>query len=100
MAVATALEPSEQAQAVVCGEYLGHDAVAVLTDRRLVLANSRTHAPEIETIDVGAVTDVKGWADGGRATLRFTAGSTSAVIGQIREVDAAQAFASALRARL
>jgi len=74
--------------------------VAVLTDRRLVLANSRTFAPEIMVVPLQSVQDVKGWADSGRATLRVTSIGNTAVIGDIKEVDAAQAFAAAVRARI
>jgi len=85
---------------MVCGEVLAHDGVAVLTDRRIVFANSRTFAPEIQSIQLSSVEDVKGWADSGRATLRFTAKGSTTVIGDIKEVDDTQAFAAAVRARI
>ena len=100
VAAALALEPGEQVQALVCGEYLAHDGVAVLTDRRLILANSRTFAPEVTALALEAVSDVKGWADSGKATLRFTGASDTLVLGDIAEVDAAQAFAGALRSNI
>ena len=100
VAAATALEDGEIVQAMVCGEYRAHDGVAVLTDRRVILANSRTFAPEIDSIPIGEVADIKGWADSGRATLRVSSSSTSLVIGDIKEVDGAQNFAAAVRSRI
>ena len=100
VAAATALEPGEQVRALVCGEYLAHDGVAVLTDRRVVLANSRTFAPEINDMALTAVSDVKGWADSGRATLRFSGDAGTLVLGDIKEVDGAQAFAAAVRSSM
>ena len=87
-------------QSMVCGEFLADDGVAVLTDRRVVLANSRTFSPEIASIALADITDVKGWADSGRATLRLSGASTALVIGDIKDVDAAQAFAGAVRSRI
>ena len=100
VAAATALEDGETVQAMVCGEYLAHDGVAVLTDRRVIVANSRTFAPEIDSVPIAEVADIKGWADSGRATLRVSSASASLVIGDIKEVDAAQNFAAAVRSRI
>ena len=100
MAATTALEPGEQAQALVCGEYLANDGVAVLTDRRVVLANSRMFAPEIHSLSLRSIKDVKGWADSARATLRFSSDDGAFVIGDIKEVESAQDFASAVRGKI
>jgi len=85
---------------MVCGEYLAHDGVAVVTNQRVLFANSRTFSPEITSVALGDVTDVKGWADSGRATLRVSTTSSDLVIGDIKEVDGAQSFAAALRSNL
>jgi hypothetical protein len=99
VAAATGLEPGEQVQLVVCGEYQAFDAVAVLTDRRIVIANSRPYAPEFASMPIADHPEVKGWAESGRATLRLTSPSNTLVIGDIKEVDGAQSFAAAVRAR-
>jgi len=100
VAAATSLEPGEQVQALVCGEFMADDGVAVLTDRRVLMANSRTFAPEIQSMPLTAVNDVKGWADSGRATLRFSSLDGVLVLGDIHEVDSAQAFAGAVRGKI
>jgi hypothetical protein len=100
VAAATALEPGEQVQALICGEYLADDGVAVLTDRRVILANSRTFAPEIHSMPLASINDVKGWADSGRATLRFFGEDGAFVVGGIKEVESAQTFASAVRGKI
>ena len=100
VAVATALEPGEQVQALVCGEYLADDGVAVLTDRRVILANSRTFAPEIHSMPLASIIDVKGWADSGRATLRFSSEDAAFVVGDIKEVESAQAFVGVVRGKI
>ena len=100
VAATRALEPGEQVQALVCGEYLADDGVAVLTDRRLVLANSRTFAPEVHSLPPRSIKDVKGWVDSARATLRFSGKDRAFVIGEIKEVESAQAFAAAVRGKI
>jgi len=100
VAATRALEPGEQVQALVCGEYLADDGVAVLTDRRLVLANSRTFAPEVHSLPLRSIKDVKGWVDSARATLRFSGKDRAFVIGDIKEVESAQAFAAAVRGKI
>ena len=99
VAAAMSLEAGEQGQAMVCGQHLAFDAVALLTDRRIIVANGRPLAPEVNSIALSENPEVKGWAEGGRATLRFSSASDSLVIGDIKEVDAAQALAAAIRAQ-
>jgi hypothetical protein len=100
VAAAMALEPGELVRAVVCGEYLAHDGVAVLTDKRILFINSRTFAPDMDSIPLAAITDVKGWAESNRATLRVSGAGLAHVLGDIKEIDAAQAFAVAVRANV
>ena len=91
------LEGGETVRGFVCGQYLGYDGVAVLTNRRLVFANNRTFSPEVTSIGVDGITEVKGWAESNRATLRVTGTTGIHVLGDIAEVDRAQTFANALR---
>lgn len=100
VAAALALEDGEQVQGMVCGEYLAHDAVAVLTDRRVLCINSRTFAPDQDSIAFADLDDVKGWIEGNRATLQVTGGAVDIVIGDIKEVETAQRFAGDLRTNL
>ncbi len=100
VAAATALEADEPVEALICGEYLADDGVAVLTDRRVIVANSRTFAPEIHSMPLTSISDVKGWADSGRATLRFSSTDGVVVLGDIKEVESAQAFAAAVRGKI
>ena len=91
------LELGEIVSDFVCGQYLGYDGVAVLTNRRLVFANNRTFAPEVTSIALAGITAVKGWAESNRATLRVSGTTGVQVLGDIAEVDRAQAFATTLR---
>jgi hypothetical protein len=100
VAASMALEDSEQVQGLICGEYLGHDAVAVLTDRRVLCINSRFFAPDQDSIALTDLVDVKGWIEGNRATLLVTGGAVDFVIGDINEVETAQQFAGNLRTNL
>ena len=100
IAAATFLEPGERVQAIVAGQYLAHDGIALVTDSRVLFANGRTFSPEVHAVSLSEVTDVKGWAESSRATLRVTAGQAMMVIGDIAEVNLAQSFAVAVRSRI
>lgn len=98
MAASLSLESAESVNALVCGEVAGYDAVAVLTDGDLVVANARPFAPEVVRLGRADVLDVKGWIESNRATLQITAtGDRTIVIGEIREVETAQKLAGDLR---
>ncbi|MEM7095633.1 MAG: hypothetical protein AAF567_21715 [Actinomycetota bacterium] len=94
------IEDGETVEAIVCGEFQAHDAVAVLTDRRLLCVNARDFAPDQASIALTDLDDVKGWIEGNRATLQISGGSLDLVLGDVREVEAAQKFASDLRTNL
>ncbi len=100
VAASMALEDGEQVQGLICGEYLGHDAVAVLTDRRVLCINDRAFAPDQDSIALSELADVKGWIEGNRATLQVTGGAIDLVIGDVKEVETAQRFAGDLRTNL
>lgn len=100
VAAAMALEDGEQVHGMLCGEYLGHDGVAVLTNRRVLCINARTFAPDQDSIMLSNLDDVRGWIESNRATLQIKGASQELVIGDVKEVEAAQKFAGDLRANL
>jgi len=100
VAAAMALADGEEVTGFVCGQFMGEDGVAVLTDRRVLCINGRTFAPDQDSIGLGELTDVKGWIEGNRATLQITGGGHALVVGDIREVESAQKFAGDLRSHL
>lgn len=83
----------------VGGRFLGHDGVAILTDRRLLLANGRSWDPEIVSIEALSTLGVEGWVERRAATLRLTDGADVHVIDRINDTGVAESLASALRAR-
>jgi len=100
VAASLSLDEGEMVTGLVCGEYLGHDGVAVLTTSRIVFANSRTFAPDVDSVPISTVQEVKGWIESNRATLEVTTATGAFVVGGIKELDAAQMLASELRGRL
>ena len=100
VAAALSMDDGEKVQGFICGQYLGHDGVAVLTDRRVLCVNSRTFAPDGDAIALSELTEVKGWIEGNRATLQVSGAGLDLVIGDVREVETAQKFAGDLRSNL
>ncbi len=100
IAASLLLADGEQVQGLVCGEYLAHDAVAVLTDRRLLCINSRAFAPDQDSIALSDLQEVRGWIEGNRATLQVIGAGVDIVIGDVKEVETAQRFAADLRTNL
>ena len=70
MAALAALDEGEQVEVVLAGRFRGHEAVAILTDRRLVLANAREWDPEIVTVENLSGLEVEGWVERRAATIQ------------------------------
>ncbi|MEM7288368.1 MAG: hypothetical protein AAF480_18625, partial [Actinomycetota bacterium] len=99
MAALTALADGEQVEIVLVGRFRGHEAVAILTDRRVLLANSREWDPEIVSVENLSGLEVEGWIERRAATLRLTDGTMAHVIDRINDTSVAETFTTALRAR-
>lgn len=70
---AATLETGERVEALAVGRLEGAPAAAVLTDRRLVLANQREWNPTVASFGVNGALSVQGWEDAQGATMVFTA---------------------------
>ena len=97
--VAALLEVDEVAEAVVEGEYQHRPAVAVLTDRRVIVANDRRWAPDVRTFGFTPNLVVHGWQDDRRATLVFVLDGVGVVVEAIGDRPLARDLAQRVRAR-
>ncbi|MGI9621730.1 MAG: hypothetical protein ACR2PK_02750 [Acidimicrobiales bacterium] len=98
-AAVTTLVDGETVEIVVGGRFLAHDAVVLLTDRRVIIANSREWDPEIVSIDNLGELGVEGWVDRRSATLRLTDGDDAHVVDRINDTTVAERLTAAMRAR-
>ncbi len=94
------LDPSERVEVLVSGRYRGHDGVAILTDRRLLVINDREWRPDVEELVVAPGTTIQGWQDERFAAIviQLPTGQTITV-DQISERESAQRMAAAIRTR-
>ena len=99
MAALAILDEGELVQHVLAGRFRGHDAVALLTDRRLVIGNAREWDPEVVSVENLSGLKVEGWIERRSATLRLTDGTMAHVMDRINDTSVAETVAGALRAR-
>jgi hypothetical protein len=97
--VAALLEDGERAEAVVQGEYQHRPGVAVLTDRRLIIANDRRWAPDVRSLEFDQRLVVHGWQDDRRATLVFVVDHAGMVLSSISDRPLARDLAGRVRTR-
>ena len=79
------------------GRSQGQDAIAVLTDQRLIVADARRWNPSVQEMRNPASAEINGWADWRSATLRLVRGDATIVIDEIADVDVAKAFMETLK---
>ena len=99
LSVASEFEVGEIVEIAVAGRFRACDAVAMLTNRRVILANDRAWDPEIVLIDDVSALVVEGWAERRSATLRLIDGDNEHVFDRINDTDVAESLARAIRAR-
>ena len=99
LSVASEFEADEVVEIAVAGRFRACDAVALLTNRRVILANDRAWDPEIVIIDDVAGLGVEGWAERRSATLRLTDGDDVHVFDRINDTAVAESLAHAIRSR-
>jgi hypothetical protein len=97
--VAALLEDGERAEAVVQGDYQHRPGVAVLTDRRLIVANDRRWAPDVRSLECDEHLVVHGWQDDRRATLVFVVDQVGIVLSSISDRPLARDLAARVRSR-
>jgi hypothetical protein len=98
-AVAVLLREGEVVECIVQGQLYGANAVALLTNARLLLVNDREFRPDIVEFVVDASIIVQGWADERAAALQVQSGAVSAQIERIGDKPIAQELAQRIRAR-
>jgi hypothetical protein len=71
--IATALlHDGELTQQLVQGSFLGKNAVAVLTDRRLLVVNDREWKPDVRSVELTSGVTVEGMGDDRSASITIS----------------------------
>ena len=98
-AAAVLLAEGEIVECAVQGQLYGANAVALLTNGRLLLVNDREFKPDVVEFVVDAEISVQGWQDERTAALLVQRGEHSAQIERIGDKALAQELAQRIRAR-
>lgn len=97
LVAAAAMDSGEHAYGLLAGRYLGHEGVALLTDRRLLAVNARRWSPNLAALPLTPGLTSETWSVEGMLVLRFSCGSTSIVIDGITDGEGSRRFAAAVR---
>ncbi len=97
--VADRLEAGESVLAAAVGRFQGANAVIIITDRRMLVANDRAWAPDIVLVGLEPGLAVQGWADGHNAVLRFERDGRELVVDRIADAEIAREIAGVVRER-
>jgi hypothetical protein len=98
-AVAVLLREGEIVECIVQGQLFGSNAVALLTNARLLLVNDREFRPDVIEFVVDNTISVQGWQDDHAAALLVQRADLSAQIERIGDKLLAQELAQRIRAR-
>ena len=93
------LDDGELVEQVVPGKYLGHNAVGVLTDRRLLVVNDREWTPDVRSVAISPGLAVQGFGDDRTASLTFSGDGDPLSIEGISETGLARELAQRVRGR-
>jgi hypothetical protein len=96
---AAILHDTEVVELMVVGRVLGLDAVAVLTDERLLLINDNALKPSVQAFEVDGELQVQGWEEGKTASLVLTRGQDTGRIDSVGDTGLAREMAMRIRAR-
>ena len=99
LVAAARMELGESVLAAVVGRFQGADAVLVITDRRMVVANDRAWEPDVVPVGLELGLTVQGWADGRNAVLRFERDGVELVVDRIADAEIARDIAGMVRER-
>jgi hypothetical protein len=97
--VGVLLRDGEVVECVVQGQIYGANAVAVLTNARLLIVNDREFKPDIIDIALDPSVTVQGWQDDRTASLLIQQGASSAQLERIADRALAMELAQRIRAR-
>ena len=98
-AVAVLLREGEVVECIVQGQYLGANAVVLLTNERLLVVNDREFRPDVVELAVDNAVTVQGWADERSASLRIQRNETTVQVERIGDRALAQELAQRIRGR-
>jgi hypothetical protein len=98
-AVAVLLGEGEIVECIVQGQMYGSNAVALLTNARLLLVNDREFRPDIVEFVVDNAISVQGWQDDKAAALLIQRHDLAAQIERIGDKPIAQELAQRVRNR-
>ena len=91
------LAPSEIVMVAVNGQMLGHSAIVVLTNQRVLVINARRWQPIVDVFAIGPELVVRGRHDRDVASLTFSEGPRLSTVDGISEVGLAVELADRLR---
>jgi hypothetical protein len=91
------LAPGEIVMVAVNGQMLGHPAIVVLTNERVLVINARRWQPIVDVFAVGPELVVRGRHDRDVASLTFSEGARLSTVDGISEVGLAVELADRLR---
>ena len=94
------LDDGEVVEVLVQGRLEGEDAVAVVTDRRVLFVNDREWKPAVLSLPYVHGLVVKGWQDDRTASLVFEFEGRTIAIEQIGDRELAQRVATVVRAKV
>lgn len=99
MIAASHLDPGEMVEMVAAGRFLGADAVIVVTNERMLVANDRDWEPDVVPVALEGGLSVQGWHDGRHAVLRFARAGVEIVVDRISDAEIARQIATVVRER-
>jgi hypothetical protein len=98
-AVAVLLREGEVVECAVHGQVYGCNAVALLTNARLLVVNEREFHPDVLEFTVDPSISVQGWQDDRAAALLVQRNELSVQVERIGDKPLAQELAQRIRAR-
>lgn len=94
-----ALADGEVVEAAIAGRFEGNQAVLVLTDQALHLADERQWKPVTERFELDPLFQIQGWQDDRTASLTIVSGGRQMVLDQIADRPLAVEMAQRVRYR-
>jgi hypothetical protein len=98
-ALGVVLVEGEVVEGLAAGQLFGSNAIAALTNQRLIIVNDREFKPDVIEIQVDASTTVQGWQDDRSAAVLVQGGGQQAQIERIADRPLAMELAQRIRAR-
>jgi len=100
LVLAMVLDADETVEVVAQGRYQGADGAMALTNKRLVIVNSREWNPDVMPVSLEPGLTVRGWQDERTAALVFERDGAELVIDRIGDREVVQDLVGRVRARV